>query len=218
MGKKRFCLPDPKAAITDELLMRHIEHGSHVIDLGCGDGRLLSRLREEHGCSIQGVELDLDGIRGCLVRGVPVLGLDLDQGLTGIPDHSFDYAVLSLTLQQVRHPRNVLEAMLRVSRRALVVVPNFGYWQVRLQIAWQGRAPITEALPYEWYETPNLHFLSMHDFRDMVTKLKLKIVQELPIIGGQARERSWFANLRAESALYVLEKAEQPVRPASANA
>jgi methionine biosynthesis protein MetW len=210
MARKRFCLPDPRAAITDELLMRHIERGARVIDLGCGDGRLLARLRDEHGCRIQGVELDLDGVHGCLARGVPVLGMDLDHGLHGIPDQSFDYAVLSQTLQQVREPMTVLAAMLRVSRRALVVVPNFGHWKIRHQVAWYGRAPVTDELPYEWYNTPNLHFMSMLDFRDMVRQLRFRIVREVPVIGGQPRERAWMANLRAESALYVLERTESP--------
>ncbi|MBI1310430.1 methionine biosynthesis protein MetW [bacterium] len=206
MSSKRFCLPDPKAAITDELLMQHIERGSRVIDLGCGDGRLLQRLRDEHDCSVQGVELDLDELLACVARGVPVLRADLDHKLDGIPDDVFDYAVLSQTLQQLRHPTTILTEVVRVAKRALVVVPNFGHWRVRYQVVWHGRAPVTSELPYEWYNTPNLHFMSMRDFRDLAERLNIEIAQELPIIRGSAHERAWLANLRAESLLYLLER------------
>lgn len=207
MGKKRFSLPDPSADLLDELLMGHIDKGSRVVDLGCGDGRLLCRLRDEHGCSVQGMELALDAIVAAIGNGVPVVRADLDKGLVGVPDAAFDYAVLSQTLQQVRHPTTVLTEMLRVSRRALVVVPNFGHWKIRQQVVLHGRAPVTESLPYKWYNTPNLHFMSMHDFRDLVELLQFRIVREIPIISGHARERAWAANLRAESAFYVLERA-----------
>jgi methionine biosynthesis protein MetW len=207
MSNRRFCMPDPKATITDELLMQHIDRDSRVIDLGCGDGRLLERLRDSHGCSVQGVELDLDGVVGCLTRGVPALTADLDEHLDAIPDGSFDYAVLSQTLQQLRHPQTVLLEMLRIARRALVVVPNFGHWRIRHQVAWYGRTPVTSELPYEWYNTPNLHFMSMRDFRDLAARLRVGIVREVPVIHGRAVEKAYWANLRAESLLYVLENA-----------
>lgn len=206
MSKKRFCMPDPTAAITDELLMQHIERGSRVVDFGCGDGRLLERLRDEHGCSVQGIELDLDGIVGCIARGVSAMRADLDEHLDGIPDNTFDFAVLSQTLQQLRHPQTVLTEILRVSHRALVVVPNFGHWRVRHQVVWHGRAPVTSDLPYEWYNTPNLHFMSMRDFRDLTERLHFVVKQEIPMIGGRSQEGMLFANLRAESALYLLER------------
>lgn len=206
MSSKRFCMPDPKAAITDELLMRHIDRGSRVIDLGCGDGRLLQRLRDEHDCSVQGVELDLDELLASVARGVPVVRADLDMKLDGIPDDTFDYAVLSQTLQQLRHPTTILSEVVRVAKRGLVVVPNFGHWRVRHQVVWHGRAPVTSELPYEWYNTPNLHFMSMRDFRDLTERLNIEIIRELPIIHGFALERAWLANLRAESLLYLLER------------
>jgi methionine biosynthesis protein MetW len=203
---KRYCLPDSTEALTDEIIREHIEPGSRVIDLGCGDGRLLSMLRDEHSCTVQGVELDRKGVIGAVSRGVPVIHSDLDEGLPEFPEDSFDFAVLSSTLQQVLHPQKVLREMLRVARRALVVVPNFGHWRVRLQVVLHGRAPVTSELPYEWYNTPNLHFLSMHDFRDMLETMNVRILKELPIIGGRAVNRAWAANLRAASALYVIER------------
>lgn len=197
---------DPTAALTDRLIMDQIGHGHRVLDLGCGDGRLLCRLRDEGGCSVQGIEIDHRRVVESISKGIPVIQLDLDEGLEEIPDHSFDFAVLSQTLQQVRHPQNLLQQMLRVARKAVVLVPNYGHWRIRLQILLHGRAPITGSLPYDWYNTPNLHFLSMLDFRDLCRQMKFRIDQEIPIIHGQGARGAWGANVRADSALYVLER------------
>lgn len=201
----RYCMPDPLVKLTDETIIAQIPSGSRVLDLGCGDGRLLARLRDTHGASIQGIELNLQEMLIAMGRGVPIIQADLDEGLEGVPDRSFDFAVLSQTLQQVRHPRLILKEMLRVATQALVVVPNFGHWRVRLQLLRYGRAPVTSSLPYEWYDTPNLHFMSMMDFRDLVDVVGAHIVKELPMINGRAVDNAWLSNLRADSALYVLE-------------
>lgn len=206
MCAQRYCMPDPTAALTDQVIKNQIAPGSRVLDLGCGDGRLLEMLRDEHRCSVLGVELDLNGIVGSITRGVPVIQADLDKGLPDFPDDSFDFAVLSQTLQQVRRPKALLTEILRVARKALVVVPNFGYWRARLQLVLYGRAPVTQSLPFAWYDTPNLHFMSMHDFRDLVESLDIRVERVLPIIKNRAVDRAWAANLRAESALYVLER------------
>lgn len=213
---KRFHVADPAAALVDRLIMDQIPRGARVLDLGCGDGRLLVRLREESGASIQGIELDHQHVVQAISKGVPVIQADLDEGLHEISDYSFDYAVLSQTLQQVLHPKELLGQMLRVARRAIVVVPNFGHWRVRLQLLFGGRAPVTTALPYDWYNTPNLHLVSMVDFRDLVGQLRLSIVRELPILHGRACPGAWAANLRADSALYVLERAAAPTAVALA--
>ena len=207
MCAKRYCMPDPAAALTDEIILEQIATGCRVVDLGCGDGRLLSLLRDKHRCRVLGVELDRDRVQRAIGRGISVIQGDLDKGLPDIPDRAFDVAVLSQTLQQVRLPKDVLREMMRIAERSLVVVPNFGHWRVRLQIISQGRAPVTEALPYEWYDTPNLHLMSMHDFRELAESLGFRIARELPIMNGRARDRAWAANLRADSALYVLERA-----------
>ena len=208
MAAPRYLMPDPTVALTDEILMQQIEPGSRVIDLGCGDGRLLSQLCAEHDCSALGIELNQTRILGAIARGVPVVQGDLDDGLPDVPDGSFDFAVLSMTLQQVRRPQEVLREMLRVARKALIVVPNFAHWRIRMQVVRYGRAPVTDSLPYEWYNTPNLHFMSLYDFRDLAARLNFRIIRELPIIKGRAVDRAWAANFRADSALYFLERQE----------
>lgn len=205
---KRYHNPDPHAAVTDEVILAQLDRGSRVVDLGCGNGRLLQRIQTEHDCRVLGVELDFEEFTAGMGRGLPMLRADLNAGLGDIPGGVFDVAVLSQTLQQVRNPLAVLEEMLRVARRALVVVPNFGHWKVRLQVVLQGRAPVTDSLPYEWFESPNVHFLTMLDFRDLARRGNFRIVKELPIIGDRAVNRAWLPNLRAHSALYVLERIE----------
>ena len=186
--------------------MAQLAHGCSVVDLGCGDGRLLGRLQTEHACRVQGVELAFDEFTAGMSRGVPMIRADLNSGLNDIPTGSFDVAVLSQTLQQIRSPLVLLEEMLRVAQRALVVVPNFGHWKIRLQVVLSGRVPVTDSLPFEWFESPNVHFLTMLDFRDLAARGNFRIVKELPIIGNRAVNRAWLANLRAHSALYVLER------------
>ena len=199
-------MPDPSIQLTDELIMHHIDRNSRVIDLGCGDGRLMQRLHDEMGCEVMGVEVEQSNIIAIIQRGLPAIAADLNEGLVDIPNDSFDYAVLSQTLQQVRNPKRLLLEMLRVARRALVVVPNFGHWRVRMEVLRRGRTPITQALPYEWYETPNVHFMSMRDFRDLMDGIGLRIVKESPIIKGRSVDQLWGSNLRADSAFYLLER------------
>ncbi|WP_417392895.1 methionine biosynthesis protein MetW [Gimesia sp.] len=209
-AQHRYCMQDPSLEVTDKLLLEQIQPGSRVLDLGCGDGRLLARLREERDASVLGIEIDITQHHAAIARGVPVIQADLDEGLLDIPDGAFDYVVLSQTLQQVLHPKQLLEEMVRVAKKALVVVPNFGNWRIRLQVLKQGRAPVTEVLPYEWYNTPNLHLMSMHDFQDLMRLLGIEILQEIPIINHQAVEKAWLANLRAQHVLYVLQRVEEP--------
>ncbi|MBA3311954.1 MAG: methionine biosynthesis protein MetW [Planctomycetota bacterium] len=207
MKRPKEAFADSASLAIDRLLMEQIAPGSRVVDLGCGVGRLPAMLADRHGCRVLGIELDEAAVLEAIGRGVSVLKLDLDDGLPDLPDDSFDFAVLSQTLQQVKHPKRVLEEMRRIAPRALVTVPNFGHWKIRAQVAIYGRAPVTHSLPYEWYETPNLHVVSMRDFRDLATRLRFRIVKELPILNGVAVDRAWAANLRADSALYLLERA-----------
>ena len=187
------------------VIAAHIEPGTRVLDVGCGDGALMAALLG-NGCDVRGIEIDCALVETFVARGLSVVQGDADRDLVDYPYHGFDYAVLSQTLQQVRLPRDVLTEMLRIAKKAVVVVPNFGHWRVRLQIVRYGRAPVTDALPYEGYNSPNLHFMSMHDFHELVLGLGFRIIRELPIVKGRAKERAWAANLRADSAMYVLER------------
>ncbi len=206
MPKTRYQLPDPSIQLVDDLIMRHIDQDSRVIDLGCGDGRLMERLQRERGCHVVGIDVEKKNVKSVIRRGLPVVAADLNEGLAGIPSDSFDFAVLSQTLQQVQRPKQLLKEMLRVASRGLVVIPNFGHWRVRFEVLLRGRTPITDALPYEWHETPNVHFMSMRDFHELMKSIGLRVVKQRPIIRGRAVDKAWASNLRADSAFYLLER------------
>ena len=142
-----------------------IEAGSRVLDLGCGRGALLSRLMRKKGVSGLGVEVQQDNICECIDRGIRVVDLDVEAELSSFADKSYDYVVLSQTLQTLRRPDKVLREMLRIGRRCIVSFPNFVYWKPVVQMLLTGRSPVSENLPFRWYDTPNLHFLSIRDFR-----------------------------------------------------
>ncbi|MBD3676441.1 MAG: methionine biosynthesis protein MetW [Planctomycetaceae bacterium] len=203
-------MPDPAEVIVDEIILKEIPRESRVIDLGCGDGRLLTKLRDTLNCSVLGVELDDGNFKTGLGRGLPMLNIDLDENLADIPNDSFEWAILSETLQEVRHPKRLVMEMMRIARRAIIVVPNFAQWRIRLEILKSGRTPVTSSFPFAWYDTPNLHFMSLYDFRDLVDELGLHILKEMPIIKGKAVERAWLANIRAESGFFVVERNEKP--------
>ena len=207
-SSSRYQVKDPSVQLVDDLIMSHIDRGSRVIDLGCGDGRLMERLKLELRCHVLGIDVELENVTQVLGRGLPVVATDLSKGLADVPTDTFDFAVLSQTLQQVQNPKQLLKEMLRVAKRGLVVVPNFGHWRVRFEVLRRGRTPMTETLPYEWHESPNLHFMSMRDFRDLMEQMGLRIVKERPIIRGRSVDKAWGANFRADSAFYLLERSD----------
>ena len=165
-------------AASDEYAMIRdaVEHGMRVLDLGCGDGRLLSMLARDKGALGLGVDINIENIIDVINRGHDVLQTDLDQGLAAIPDRSYDYAILSETLQVVRKPRQVLKEMLRVARQCIVTFPNFARSSNRLQLAFAGRMPKSGAIPFEWYDTPNIHHTTLKDFIDLCRQERIKII------------------------------------------
>lgn len=181
--------------------------GVRVLDLGCGDGALLETLIQSQECEGLGVERQLDDFHACIARGVPVTHGDLESELAGIETSSFDCAVLSLTLQAVSHPGEVLTEMKRVAPRLVVSLPNFGHWRLRTDLFFGGRMPVTDTLPYQWYDTPNIHLCTLRDFEAMVADLELTIESMVPVgaDGRRAPKRAGRApNLLAERAVYAL--------------
>jgi methionine biosynthesis protein MetW len=200
----------------DAIIEREIPAGASVLDLGCGDGELLAGLMADKQVRGQGVELDPDSVVHCVRRGVPVIHSDLDAGLRDFAPDSFDYVVLEETLQTLRYPGRVLDAMLEVGRQGLVSFPNFGYWRVRLDLAMRGRMPVTEWLPHRWYETPNIHHLSMQDFLDWAEEENVRVLRGFVLAEGEVRELREGDNLWAEEVLLFVERiAEEPTETES---
>jgi methionine biosynthesis protein MetW len=184
-----------------------IEPGSRVLDLGCGDGALLETLIHDKDCGVLGIERDPDGFHACIARGVPVTQGDLEEELIEIESDAFDWAVLSLTLQAVRHPDRVLAGMKRVAPRQIVSLPNFGHWRLRAGLALRGRMPVTPILPYQWYDTPNIHLCTLRDFEEMAGDTGLAIESRV-LVGADGEAESGLPslapNLLATGAVYSL--------------
>jgi methionine biosynthesis protein MetW len=176
-----------------------------VLDVGCGDGALMAALRDEVQADARGMELDPHNVAECVARGLSVIQGDADVDLSLYADVSFDYAILSQTLQTTKRPDLVLDELLRIGRRAFVSFPNFAHWRVRLSLLWGGRMPVTRLLPVAWYETPNIHHVTIDDFRELMAKKGVK-VEEAWFLTGDQRISAAAANFRAEHAVFLLSK------------
>jgi methionine biosynthesis protein MetW len=184
--------------------------GSRVLDVGCGDGDLLSLLAATRNVDGRGIELSQLGVNTAVGKGLAVIQGDADRDLSHYPDDSFDYVILSQTLQATHNPRLVLENMLRIGRRAIISFPNFGHWRIRRQILLRGRMPVTDNLPYEWYDTPNIHFCSIRDFVELARKIDVVIerAEALTLSGQPVQVQApwWFWNLFGEQAVFLLRR------------
>ncbi len=181
-----------------------ISNGASVLDLGCGDGELLALLIKIKQVHAQGVELSEQAIHNCVATGLSVFQQDIDTGLTEFADKSADYVILNQTLQQVKKPDFAIKEALRVGKKVIVGFPNFCYITDRFQIFFQGKVPVTPSLPYEWYDTPNLHFLSIADFKEYCLKNQIT-VEEAAFISKNRKVR-FLPNLFGEVGLFLLSK------------
>ncbi len=188
------------------VIAENVAIGSRVLDVGCGDGALMAALRDNRGVDARGLEIDAGNVAAAVGRGLSVIQGDADIDLAGYPDASFDYAILSQTLQTARAPDMVLDELLRIGRRAFVSFPNFAHWRVRLSLLWGGRMPVTRQLPERWYDTPNIHHLTIDDFRAFVRDRGVTVEGEW-FLSGDKRTTSSMANLFAEHAIFLLRRA-----------
>ena len=167
-----------------EIIASWIAPGSRVLDLGCGDGNLLKQLWQARQAPGYGVEIDDAKVIACIHNDVNVLQMDLEDGLAAFADHSFDYVILSETLQAIHAQEPLMKEMLRVGREAIVSFPNFGYWRARIQIALAGHMPVSKELPYQWYDTPNVHHCTLVDFEALCDKLSFKVLERRVLTDG----------------------------------
>ena len=185
-----------------------ISRDSKVLDLGCGDGSLLNYLRKEKSASGLGIEIDAEKIKSCLKKGISVVEQDIDSGLENFGDQSFDYVVMSQSIQALKKPEVALEEIVRIGKECIVSIPNFANIKCRLQLFFKGQMPVSSALPHDWYSTPNLHLCSLEDFVKLCKKSNIKIVErKLSKINGEdSILMKLLPNLFSEAALYKLVK------------
>jgi methionine biosynthesis protein MetW len=190
--------------LDHKAILEMIPSGSSVLDLGCGGGELMYTLVKEKKVKAQGIDIDEQAIYKCVAKGLSVYHGDIDSGLTDFADKSFDFVILNQSLQQVRHLESVLDDSMRVGKKVIVGFPNFAYYKARFQMFFKGKAPITPALPYQWYDSPNLHFLSISDFLEYCQKKGIQIEKTRSI--GKSRMVKICPNLRANSGIFLISR------------
>jgi len=187
------------------IIADNVVAGSRVLDVGCGDGALMAVLRDRKSVDARGIEIDGRDVTSALERGLSVVQGDADTDLAGYPDASFDYAVLSQTLQTTRRPDLVIDELLRIGDRAFVSFPNFAQWRIRLALMFGGRMPITKQLPARWYDTPNIHHVTIDDFRGFLEERGVQVEQQWFLRDDRAISRR-AANIFAEHAVFLLSR------------
>ena len=187
-----------------KIIYRIVEPGSRVLDLGCGDGELMYLLAKDKGAKVQGIEIDEEAIYKCVAKGLSVFHGDIDSGLKEYPDKSFDYVILNQSMQQVKKADFVIQEGLRVGKKLIIGFPNFGHLDARISMFFKGKTPITPSLPYRWYNTPNLHFLTISDFKSYCAERGITVLDEY-YLGKNNTVKAW-PNLLARDAIFVLAK------------
>ena len=203
--------PARDAARVDlQIIADMVAPSKRVLDVGCGDGALLTLLAAQRGADARGIELSQRGVNDCVAKGLPVIQGDADTDLAAYPDGAFDYVILSQTLQATHRPRDVLEHMLRIGRHAIVSFPNFGHWRIRSQVALLGRMPVTENLSHSWFDTPNIHFCTLRDFVELTRAMNVEIERSVALNRTGARigvnAPWWVWNIFGEQAVFLLRR------------
>jgi len=188
------------------IIQEWVKPDNRVLDLACGDGTLLSALRENKQTRGYGMEISLSDINLCLQKGLNVIHRDIELGLSVFDDKTFDYVLTTHSIQTLKNPAHVLEEMIRVGVRGIVSFPNMGYWRSRAHIALKGKMPITDSLPHQWYDTPNYHLCTLRDFEDLCETLKIKILRRAAVNDNHRRTfpAAMAPNLFSETALYEI--------------
>ncbi len=187
-----------------DVVTNWVPQGASVLDLGCGDGELLARLKRERGSIGYGVEIEDSAVLACLNRGLNVLQGNIESGLNLFADGAFDVVILSQTLQATRHTEALVREVLRVGKSAIVTLPNFGHWSVRWQLGVGGRMPVSKRLPYQWYDTPNVHFSTITDFDVFCADKGITVERRVALAGGRAI--TFLPNVRGETAVFQIRK------------
>jgi len=195
-----------RTRVDYELIESLIEPNSTVLDIGCGDGELLANLAADKNIKGEGIELVQDLVLDCINRGLSIIQRDVERGLENYADKSFDYVILSQTVQTLRNPEKVLKELLRVGKKVIVSFPNFAHWRCRAQLFFLGRAPVTRQLPFGWHNSPNIHFLSLKDFDRFCKKLGVKVEKKIPLVKNRLSSVRFAPNLFAEEVIYVTSK------------
>ncbi len=189
-----------------ELIESLIEPNSTVLDVGCGDGELLANLVRDKNTKGEGIELDQELVLDCVCRRLPIIQRDIEQGLAYYGDKSFDYVILSQTVQTIENPEKVLKELLRVGKKVIVSFPNFAHWRCRAQLLFRGTAPVTRQLPFRWHDSPNIHCLSIKDFDEFCERLGVKVEKKIPLAKSSLSPARFASNLFAEQVIYVTSK------------
>jgi methionine biosynthesis protein MetW len=193
-----------------QIITQLINKQSRVLDVGCGDGGLMQYLKENKNVDIRGLEISKNNVRKCISKGLTTIEGDAEKDLIQFPNKSFDYVILSQTLQAFLNPQLVINELLRVGKQAIVTIPNFGYWKIRLHLLLKGTMPVTKTLPNEWYDTPNLHMCTIKDFVEFCKKNKFKLNKSLALNENKFSNIKVsnlnIKNLTSDLGIFLLEK------------
>lgn len=204
-------MPENKESVhlNYKIITENIEPDSKVLDLGCGEGQLLKMLEDQKECSGCGIEIDQQNVIKSIQKGLSVIQGDIDEGLKEFSDNEYDYVILNQTLQSTEKPDYVIDEMLRVGKKSVVSFPNFGYWRVRFYLFFTGKMPKSKMLPFSWFDTPNIHLLTIEDFFDFCKERNIKIIKSVYLKRGKINKNPLnriLTNLLCEEAVFVIQK------------